>query len=56
MHSGQHIDMILSPEDLLTHSLRKNSWGIKAARILSASLGAVEPGAAVKKTLKKAAN
>ena len=51
MHPGQYNVMILPAEELLTHSLREKSWGIKAARILSASLAAVEPGTAVKKSL-----
>ncbi|MGB2964376.1 MAG: glycerate kinase [Anaerolineales bacterium] len=48
--------MILPPKDFLTHSMREKSWGIKAARILSAALAAVEPGKAVKKFLIKNGN
>ncbi len=43
--------MIHPPEAFLTHSLTKLSGGIKVAKILSASLAAVEPGEVVKKSL-----
>jgi len=43
--------MIQPPEAFLTHSLTKLSGGIKVAKILSASLAAVEPGEVVKKSL-----
>jgi len=43
--------MILPPEAFLTHSLSKLSAGIKVAKILSASLAAVEPGKVVLKSL-----
>ena len=43
--------MIKPPEVFLTHSLAKLSAGIKVAKILSASLAAVEPGEVVKNSL-----
>ena len=48
--------MIFPPEVFLSHSLRERSWGIKAARILSASLAAVEPGTAVRNSIIKHGN
>ncbi|NOQ40653.1 MAG: DUF4147 domain-containing protein [Anaerolineales bacterium] len=51
MYSSQHSAMIQPPEAFLTHSLTKLSGGIKVAKILSASLAAVEPGEVVKKSL-----
>ena len=39
--------MNLSPEIFLTRSLKQAPWGINAARILAASLAAVDPGKAV---------
>jgi hydroxypyruvate reductase len=43
--------MIQSPEAFLTSSLIKHSEGIKVAKILYASLAAVEPGEVVRKSL-----
>ncbi len=39
------------PEDFLTSSLKERSWGMKAARILAASLAAVDPGQLIQKNL-----
>jgi glycerate 2-kinase len=39
------------PEDFLTSSLKERSWGMKAARILAASLAAVDPGQVIQKNL-----
>ncbi len=36
--------MNLSPDVFLTKSLEQSSWGMKAARIMAASLAAVDPG------------
>ncbi len=43
--------MIYPPESFLTHSLKEKPWGMKAARIISASLTAVEPGRVIKESL-----
>jgi glycerate-2-kinase len=39
--------MIVSPELFFTYTLRSQSWGIRAARVLAGSLAAVDPGKAV---------
>lgn len=43
--------MKIPPQSLLTRSLREKSWGEKAARILAASLVAVDPDKAIKDNL-----
>ena len=56
MYPIQYIPMSLSPETFLTRSLKEVPWGIKAARILAASLAAVDPGKAVIDNLIKKGN
>ncbi len=48
--------MSLSPEIFLTRSLKEVPWGLQAARILAASLAAVDPGKAVIDNLIKKGN
>lgn len=48
--------MIKSAESFLTRTLRENPWGIKIARILAASLAAVDPAAALNRTLQRNGN
>ena len=43
----------MNPELLMTHSLRALPWGARAARVLAAALTAVEPGAAVRRFLRR---
>ncbi|GAB4579254.1 MAG: glycerate kinase [Anaerolineales bacterium] len=43
----------MTPEHFLTHSLQTSSHGPKITRILSAALQAVEPGAAVRRYLRR---
>jgi len=43
-------------ESFLTSTLRENPWGIKIARILAASLSAVDPAAAVDRALQRDGN
>lgn len=48
--------MILNPHLLLTHSLRENPWGDKAARIMAASLAAVAPSRVINANLARSGN
>ncbi|MCJ7718155.1 MAG: DUF4147 domain-containing protein [Anaerolineales bacterium] len=43
--------MIQPPEAFLTPSLKNTNWGMKVARVLAASINAVEPGEVVNKSL-----
>jgi len=56
MYPIQHIHMNLSPNTFLTRSLKELPWGLKAARILAASLAAADPGKAVIANLIKKGN
>ena len=56
MYPIQHIHMNLSPNTFLTRSLKELPWGLKAARILAASLAAADPGRAVIDNLIKKGN
>ena len=44
---------MIQPEQLLTASLRAAPWGAGVARVLAAALQAVEPGAAVRRYLRR---
>jgi len=48
--------MSLSPKTFLTRSLKEVPWGLKAARILAASLAAVDPGKAIVDNLSRKGN
>ena len=48
--------MNILPESFLTHSMRENPWGNKVARILAASLAAVEPGSLVRGVMQRENN
>lgn len=56
MYPIQYIRMSLSPETFLTRSLKEVPWGLKAARILAASLDAVDPKKAVIDNLRRKGN
>lgn len=43
----------MTPEHFLTHTLRTHPHGLRVARILSAAIQAVEPGAAVRRFLRR---
>lgn len=43
----------MNPDRLLTTSLRAAPWGAAVARIMAAALAAVEPGAAVRRSLRR---
>ena len=48
--------MIKPAESFLTRTLRENLWGIKITRILAASLAAVDPAAALNRTIQRDGN
>ena len=48
--------MIIPTDSFLTHSMKKNPWGKKVARILAASLAAVEPGGLVREAMQRDKN
>lgn len=43
----------MPPEHFLTHTLRTHPYGLRVARVLSAAIQAVEPGAAVRRFLRR---
>ena len=56
MYSGQHSVMTLPPAAFQNSSLKRTKWGIKASKVLAASINAVEPGELVNKLLDRRNN